>query len=111
FEDLPTSGAIMIFDHSRNMMEAALNFSRFFAHESCGFCTPCRVGTGILADKLERIAGGRGAREDISEIGHLAGILKASHCGLGQSATRAVCDMLEKFPGHFEAGLKSERCI
>lgn len=111
FEDLPTSGAIMIFDHSRNMMEAALNFSRFFAHESCGFCTPCRVGTGILADTLERIANGRGAREDVSEIGHLARILKASHCGLGQSATRAVRDMLEKFPGHFEAGLNSERCI
>ena len=99
FEDLPTSGSVMVFDRTRDMQEAALNFSRFFARESCGFCTPCRVGTEILAQAMERICG---TGEDISEIGNLGSILKASHCGLGQSATGAVLDMLRKFPEHFE---------
>ena len=48
FEDLPTAGAFMVFDHSRDMFEVARNFVHFFAHESCGFCTPCRVGTSLL---------------------------------------------------------------
>ena len=105
FEDLPTSGSVMVFDRSRDMREAALNFSRFFAHESCGFCTPCRVGTEILAQAMEGISAGRGSGEDIAEIGNLGSILRASHCGLGQSANRAVLDMLRKFPEHFERGV------
>ncbi len=94
FEDLPTSGSVMIFGKNRDMKEAALNFSKFFAHESCGFCTPCRVGTSIIEQILES---GNG----LAEMPDLAGILKASHCGLGQSASRAVMDMLKKFPGHW----------
>ena len=57
FEDIPTAGAFMVFDHSRDMFEVARNFVHFFAHESCGFCTPCRVGTSLLRnlmDKLEK---------------------------------------------------------
>ncbi len=48
FEDLPTAGAFMIFDDTRDMFEVARNFAHFFAHESCGFCTPCRVGTTLV---------------------------------------------------------------
>ncbi len=48
FEDLPTAGAFMVFDDSRDMFEVARNYVHFFAHESCGFCTPCRVGTSML---------------------------------------------------------------
>ena len=50
FEDLPTAGAFMVFDHSRDLFEVARNFVHFFAHESCGFCTPCRVGTSLLQE-------------------------------------------------------------
>jgi NADH:ubiquinone oxidoreductase subunit F (NADH-binding) len=48
FEDLPTAGAFTVFDASRDMFEVARNYAHFFAHESCGFCTPCRVGTSML---------------------------------------------------------------
>ncbi len=48
FEDVPTAGAFMVFDRSRDMFEVARNFAHFFAHESCGFCTPCRVGTELV---------------------------------------------------------------
>ena len=48
FEDVPTAGAFMVFDRSRDMFEVARNFAHFFAHESCGFCTPCRVGTALV---------------------------------------------------------------
>jgi hypothetical protein len=48
FEDLATAGAFMVFDESRDMFEVARNFAHFFAHESCGFCTPCRVGTTLV---------------------------------------------------------------
>ena len=93
FEDLPTSGSVMVFDRSRNMKDVALNFARFFAHESCGFCTPCRVGTPLLVEALES--------SEIEELMDLGQVLQASHCGLGLSASRAVLDMIEHFPGHF----------
>lgn len=99
FEDLSTSGSVMIFGENRDMREAALNFSGFFAQESCGFCTPCRVGTGVIEQIMERISDGQ--RADVVEIGDLGNILMASHCGLGHSAARAVRDMLKKFPAHF----------
>ena len=56
FEDLPTAGAFMVFDHSRDMFEVARNFVHFFAHESCGFCTPCRVGTSLLKNMMDKLA-------------------------------------------------------
>ena len=50
FEDVPTAGAFMVFGTDRDLFEVARNFSHFFAHESCGFCTPCRVGTALMRD-------------------------------------------------------------
>ncbi len=54
FEDLSTGGSFMIFNQSRNLLDIVLNFTHFFAHESCGFCTPCRVGTSLLTRTLEK---------------------------------------------------------
>jgi [NiFe] hydrogenase diaphorase moiety large subunit len=48
FEDVPSAGAFMVFDETRDMVQVVDNFARFFAHESCGFCTPCRVGTTLV---------------------------------------------------------------
>ena len=50
FEDVPTAGAFMVFGKERDLFEVARNFAHFFAHESCGFCTPCRVGTTLMRD-------------------------------------------------------------
>ena len=60
FEDVPTAGAFMVFGADRDIFEVARNFAHFFAHESCGFCTPCRVGTTIQRNIMDKIAEGRG---------------------------------------------------
>ncbi len=58
----------MVFDHSRDMFEVARNFVHFFAHESCGFCTPCRVGTSLLRNMMDKLANGHGSPYDFAEI-------------------------------------------
>ncbi len=108
FEDLPTAGAFMVFDDSRDMFEVARNFVHFFAHESCGFCTPCRVGTSILKDTMDKIAKGHGTRFDLGEIEHLDTVLQTtSHCGLGRSACNPVLHTLKHFRPAYENRLKS----
>ena len=98
FEDIPTAGAFMVFDHSRDMFEVARNFVHFFAHESCGFCTPCRVGTPLLRNMMDKLAHGRGSPYDFSEIEKLNQLLRSmSHCGLGHSACNPVLDTIAKF--------------
>ncbi|WP_283744368.1 NAD(P)H-dependent oxidoreductase subunit E [Sideroxydans sp. CL21] len=108
FEDLPTAGAFMIFDDSRDLFEVARNFVHFFAHESCGFCTPCRVGTSILKQTMDKIAAGHGTRYDLSEIENLDRVLQTtSHCGLGRTACNPVLHTLKHFRPSYESKLKS----
>ena len=61
-EDLPTAGAFMVFSRERDMFEVARNFSHFFADESCGFCTPCRVGTTLRPEHDGQARRGQGQR-------------------------------------------------
>ncbi len=108
FEDIPTAGAFMVFDRSRDMFEVARNFAQFFAHESCGFCTPCRVGTTLLRNLMDKIGEGHGTQVDINEIFQLSRLLQiASHCGLGHTAPHPLLDTLEKFRPAYERRLKS----
>ena len=108
FEDLPTAGALMVFDGRRDPFEVAANFVRFFAHESCGFCTPCRVGTQLLAGYMDKLAAGNGSFRDLADIEWLDRLLKnASHCGLGSSAPNPVIDGLRNFRPAFERRLKN----
>ncbi len=108
FEDLPTAGAFMVFDDSRDMFEVARNFVHFFAHESCGFCTPCRVGTSMLKQGMDKIAAGHGTHYDLSEIDNLDRILQTtSHCGLGRTACNPVLHTLKHFRPAYETRLKS----
>ena len=108
FEDLPTAGAFMVFDDSRDMFEVARNFVHFFAHESCGFCTPCRVGTSMLKQTMDKIAAGHGTRYDLNEVEHLDQVLQSSsHCGLGRSACNPVLHTLKHFRPAYENKLKS----
>jgi [NiFe] hydrogenase diaphorase moiety large subunit len=108
FEDVPTAGAFMVFGAHRDMFEVARNFAHFFAHESCGFCTPCRVGTALVANCMEKIANGHGSQYDINEIFKIHRLLHAaSHCGLGQSACNALFDTLHKFRPAYERRLRS----
>ncbi len=112
FEDVPTAGAFMVFDRSRDMFEVARNFAHFFAHESCGFCTPCRVGTELVVRRLDKLAnatgGGRGSRYDINVLFELDKLMHtASHCGLGASACNPLRDTIAKFRPAYERHLKS----
>jgi len=108
FEDLPTAGAFMVFDDSRDMFEVARNYVHFFAHESCGFCTPCRVGTAMLQQTMDKIAAGHGTRYDLAEIEDLDRVLQSSsHCGLGRTACNPVLHTLKHFRPAYENKLKS----
>jgi [NiFe] hydrogenase diaphorase moiety large subunit len=108
FEDLPTAGAFMVFDESRDMFEVARNFAHFFAHESCGFCTPCRVGTSLLRNLMDKLAADKGSQHDLNQIGELNHLLQAaSHCGLGHTACNPILDTLKRFRPAYEQRLVS----
>jgi [NiFe] hydrogenase diaphorase moiety large subunit len=106
FEDIATAGSFMVFDRSRDMFEVARNFTHFFAHESCGFCAPCRVGTSLLANMMDKLEAGKGSPYDFAEIKRLdKHLFKLSHCGLGQSACNPVLDTIAKFRPAYERRL------
>ncbi|BBI99420.1 NADH dehydrogenase [Ferrigenium kumadai] len=106
FEDLSTGGSFMVFGAGRDMLSVIGNFAHFFAHESCGFCTPCRVGTTLLKNGVDKIAAGRGTQYDLDEMRRMAALVKRrSHCGLGQTAANPVLDGLQRFPQVFEKRL------
>jgi len=108
FEDLPTAGAFTIFDISRDMFEVARAYTQFFAHESCGFCTPCRVGTSMLKASMDKIRDGNGTLHDLREISRLNKVLLMSaHCGLGHTACNPILDTMKKFRPMYERRLRS----
>ena len=108
FEDVPTAGAFMVFDRSRDMFEVARSFAHFFAHESCGFCTPCRVGTALVVNRMDKLAEGHGSRHDIDVLFELDKLMHtATHCGLGASACNPLRDTILKFRPAYEQHLKS----
>ena len=108
FEDVPTGGSIMVFNQSRDVFEVARNFAHFFAHESCGFCTPCRVGTAINKRIVDKLAAHRGSPYDLREITNMHRLMQgASHCGLGNTASTALIDLTLKFPEAFRRRLAS----
>ena len=107
FEDLPTAGAFMVFSRKRDLFEVARNFTHFFAHESCGFCTPCRVGTSLLRNTMDKLAAGKGSAYDMEEMRRIMHILLTmSHCGLGHTAANPVVQTMEKFPDAYERRLR-----
>lgn len=110
FEDLATGGSFMIFNSSRDVLEIARNFTRFFAHESCGFCTPCRVGTSLLSNQFHKICEGHGTPKDLVELTEIARLVQGnSHCGLGQTAANPILSTLERFPDLYQQRLKALR--
>jgi len=108
FQDLATAGSFMVFNSQRNMLDVISNFSNFFVHESCGFCTPCRVGGSLLRDIVEKLHTGHATSYDLDEIRNISKIMReTSHCGLGHTAPNAVMDILDKFPQSYQNQLKS----
>lgn len=106
FEDVPTGGSFMIFNQQRDLLEMVQNFTRFFCHESCGFCTPCRVGGRLLKDLLEKVMVGHATSYDLNEMKKIGKVMQATaHCGLGATAPNPVLETLQKFPGTYSKRL------
>lgn len=107
FEDLATGGSFIIFNSSRNILDTVHNFTHFFAHESCGFCTPCRVGTSLLQKQIDKIVEGHGSAGDVVALEELCQLVKNySHCGLGQTAANPIITTLERYPDLYQSRLK-----
>lgn len=106
FEDVPTGGSFMVFNQDRDLLEMVQNFSRFFCHESCGFCTPCRVGGTLMKDLVHKVMVGHATVYDLKEMQKIGLVMqKTSHCGLGATAPNPVLDTLKKFPGIYSKRL------
>ncbi|MBX3606967.1 MAG: NAD(P)H-dependent oxidoreductase subunit E [Piscinibacter sp.] len=112
FDDVPTAGAFMVFDERRDLFEVARGFAHFFAHESCGFCTPCRVGTELIVRRMDKLAAGHGSLFDEAELRELDSLLHGStHCGLGATAANPLRHTLERFRPAYERRLQSPRFV
>jgi [NiFe] hydrogenase diaphorase moiety large subunit len=109
YEDLSTGGSTMIFGPGRDVLGIALQFAEFFVEESCGYCTPCRVGTTLLKQSLEKIVAGRGTLADIRQMEALGNtVMRMSRCGLGQTAPNPILTTMRNFPELYEARLAPE---
>ena len=103
YDDLATGGSFMVFGPDRDVLEIAEQFMEFFIEESCGYCTPCRVGNVLLRDGLSRIRDGRGTPDDMAYLRQLGETVKtASRCGLGQTSPNPVLTTLESFSTEYE---------
>ncbi|MBU1096084.1 MAG: iron hydrogenase [Ignavibacteriae bacterium HGW-Ignavibacteriae-2] len=98
YEDAATGGSIMIFNESRSMLHVLKNFMEFFVEESCGQCTPCRVGNIKLLEGVEMIESGEFTFSYINKLKDLGKTMQvASKCGLGQSSPNSFISILENF--------------
>jgi len=104
------SGGMVIMDEDTCMVDMARRIMHFYAHESCGWCIPCREGTSWLRKTLERFHAGMGRPEDIEMIADLAkNMLGRTFCPLGDAAAMPTISIMKKWRGEFEEHLKG-RC-
>jgi NADH-quinone oxidoreductase subunit F len=107
FENVLGAGAVTVFDKSRDVIDMVHRTVEFLAEESCGKCTPCRQGTEVMVETLERFQQGEGTKKDIKALEDLAGtMMLSSLCGLGQAAPFAVIDTLKYFRGDYEERIR-----
>jgi [NiFe] hydrogenase diaphorase moiety large subunit len=98
YEDVPTGGAVIVFGPGRDMLEVAENFLEFMCEESCGQCTPCRVGNPKLLECVHMLQAGTCSAAYLGEIVSLGeSIHMASKCGLGQSSGNVFLSIVEHF--------------
>ena len=102
------SGAVIVMDDSRNMVESLLRLSYFYAHESCGQCTPCREGTGWMWRVINRIQHEAGRESDLDLLNSVADNIQGrTICALGDAAAMPVRAMLKHFRPEFEALIRN----
>ena len=105
------SGGLIVMDETTCMVDIAKFFLEFTVDESCGKCTPCRVGTKRLLEILNKITSGNGTMEDLDRMEELCYYIKEnSLCGLGQTAPNPVLSTLKYYRDEYEAHVKEHRC-
>ena len=105
------SGAVIVMDETRCMVKSLLRLSYFYAHESCGQCTPCREGTGWLWRLVNRIEHGQGKVEDLVLLDSVAeNIMGRTICALGDAAAMPVRGMLKHFRDEFVHHIEHKSC-
>ena len=98
FEDIPTGGSVMVIGAQRDILDVAENFLEFFVDESCGQCTPCRLGNAKLLEGVSALKAGTCSDEQLTDLKALSGTMQAaSKCGLGQTSPSAFLSILEGF--------------
>ncbi len=106
------SGGMVVLDETTDMVRFALRIMKFYAHESCGWCIPCREGTTWLKKILQRFYEGQGRREDISLLGELSkNMLGRTFCALGDAAALPTISIVEKFTEDFEMYLARQEVM
>ena len=105
------SGGLIVMDDTKCMVNLAKFYLGFTVDESCGKCTPCRIGTQRMLEILDRITEGNGEPEDIEKLEKLANTIKsASVCGLGQTAPNPVLSTIKYFKDEYVAHIKDKKC-
>ena len=105
------SGGLIVMDETTCMVDIAKFFLEFTVDESCGKCTPCRIGTKRLLELLEKITKGNGTLEDLDRMEELCYYIKDNAlCGLGQTAPNPVLSTLRYFREEYEAHVVEKRC-
>ena len=105
------SGGLIIMDNETCMVDIARFFMEFTQEESCGKCTPCRVGTRRILDLLEKICNGKGTLADIDQLELLCEeVMRNSLCGLGQGAPNPVVSTLKHFREEYIAHVVDKKC-
>ena len=105
------SGGLIVMDEDNCMVDIAKFFLQFTVDESCGKCTPCRIGTKRMLEILDKITEGKGSMSDLDELEELAYYIKSNAlCGLGQTAPNPVLSTLRYFRSEYLAHIKEHRC-
>lgn len=106
------SGAVMVFDETVCLVRVCWRALRFFEHESCGKCTPCREGTGWMRNILERIESGFGRKGDLELLQDVAkSVAGKTFCPLGDGAANVVLSFLKNFGEEFEYHIEKKECL
>jgi NADH-quinone oxidoreductase subunit F len=104
------SGGMVVLDETTDMVKFALRIMRFYAHESCGWCIPCREGTTWLRKILQRFDDGGGRKDDVALLGELSkNMLGRTFCALGDAAAMPTISIVAKFAEDFEKRLARDR--
>ena len=110
FEDLSTGGSFMTFNPSRNVLSIVDYFLEFFIHESCGYCTPCRVGNVFLRERIQKVMNGLAEEADLDYLKELSNtIIMTSRCGLGNTSPKPVLSSIEHFPIVYASLIRESR--